>query len=94
MSEFEILMDCTFSYDIYNKPYLNPDPSKMSDTVYMYTVQEKGQLLGGGLGPYSPRFLFLELCPPPLGGGYIIFAFSAVRCPASNVRRHAWFPLI
>ena len=23
----------------------------------------------------------------PLGGGYIIFAFSAVRCPASNVRR-------
>ena len=30
----------------------------------------------------------------PLGGGYIIFAFSAVRCPASDVRRHAWFPLI
>ena len=30
----------------------------------------------------------------PLGGGYIIFAFSAVRCPASDVRRHAWFPPI
>ena len=30
----------------------------------------------------------------PVGGGYIIFAFSAVRCPASDVRRHAWFPLI
>ena len=37
----------------------------------------------------------------PLGGGYIIFAFFAVRCPlsdvrrpASDVRRHAWFPLI
>ena len=23
----------------------------------------------------------------PLGGGYIIFAFSAVRCPVSDVRR-------
>ena len=37
----------------------------------------------------------------PLGGGYIIFVFfavrcpmSVVRCPASDVRRHAWFPLI
>ena len=30
----------------------------------------------------------------PLGDGYIIFAFFAVRCPASDVRRHAWFPLV
>ena len=31
---------------------------------------------------------YQELCPPPWGGGgYIIFAFSAVRCPASDVRR-------
>ena len=35
----------------------------------------------------------------PLGGGHIIFAFSAVRrpvsgvrCPASGVRRPTWFP--
>ena len=29
----------------------------------------------------------------PLGGGYIIFAFSGVCCPASAVR-HAWFSVI
>ena len=32
----------------------------------------------------SPGILF---CPPHWGGGYIIFAFSAVR-------RHTWFPVI
>ena len=43
----------------------------------------------------------LGIMSTPLGGGYIIFAFFAVRCPmsdvrrpASDVRRHAWFPLI
>ena len=31
----------------------------------------------------------LELCPPHWGGGHIIFAFSAVRRPASHlVSRH------
>ena len=30
----------------------------------------------------------------PLGGEHIIFAFSGVCCPASAVRRHAWFPVI
>ena len=28
----------------------------------------------------------------PLGGGHIIFAFSAVRHPVSGVRRPTWFP--
>ena len=28
----------------------------------------------------------------PLGGGHIIFAFSAVRHTASGVRHHTWFP--
>ena len=44
---------------------------------------------------------FIVIMSTPLGGGYIIFAFFAVRCPmsdvrrpASDVRRHAWFPLI
>ena len=43
----------------------------------------------------------LIIMSTPLGGGYIIFAFFAVQCPASDVRhpasdvrRHAWFPLI
>ena len=36
----------------------------------------------------------IRIMSTPLGGGYIIFAFFAVRCPASDVRRHAWFPLI
>ena len=28
----------------------------------------------------------------PLGGGHIIFAFSGVRRPASDVRLPTWFP--
>ena len=28
----------------------------------------------------------------PLGGGHIIFAFSAVRRPVYGVRRPTWFP--
>ena len=47
------------------------------------------------------KYPHLGIMSTPLGGGYIIFAFFAVRCPmsgvrrpASDVRRHAWFPLI
>ena len=43
---------------------------------------------------YVLRTYQVVIMSTPLGGGYIIFAFSAVRCPASDVRRHAWFPLI
>ena len=52
---------------------------------------------------YSVLLVLLSMLimSTPLGGGYIIFAFFAVRCPmsgvrrpASDVRRHAWFPLI
>ena len=31
--------------------------------------------------------LFVLIMSTPLGGGYIIFAFCAVRCPLSDVRR-------
>ena len=38
----------------------------------------------------APKSLIKEACSiimsTPLGGGYIIFAFSAVRCPLSDVR--------
>ena len=40
------------------------------------------------------NFDFWELCPPPLGGGHIIFAFSGVCRPASAICRHTWFPVI
>ena len=35
----------------------------------------------------TPKFLlcFYIIMSTPLGGGYIIFAFSAVRCPASRM---------
>ena len=32
---------------------------------------------------------FIVFMSTPLGGGYIIFAFFAVRCPMSDVRRPA-----
>ena len=37
-----------------------------------------------------------ELCPPPGGVDilFLLFSPSDVRRPASDVRRHAWFPLI
>ena len=40
--------------------------------------------------------LVQELCPPPWGVDilFLLFSPSVVRCPASDVRRHAWFPLI
>ena len=36
------------------------------------------------------------LCPPPWGVDilFLLFSPSDVRRPASDVRRHAWFPLI
>ena len=40
--------------------------------------------------PFPLNFILSEgIMSTPLGGGYIIFAFFAVRCPMSDVRRPA-----
>ena len=41
----------------------------------------------GGGGVQAGRKVDSIIMSTPLGGGYIIFAFFAVRCPLSDVRR-------